>query len=106
MSGDKRVDPGELREAGEVGVRADDCQPVLECQSCDPRVTNQVASQVQIAHQPPKSLSVPATRLRYPRGGSVEPVSDEGPRVGWSEWDSQGPRVAHDAHERQQRLPG
>jgi len=49
--GAQGVQPGDLLEAGEVGIGADDAQAVLECERCERCVTDQVASQVEIAHE-------------------------------------------------------
>jgi len=50
--GAQGVQPADPLEAGEIGVGADDGQAVLECERCERCVTDQVASEVEIAHEP------------------------------------------------------
>ena len=90
VPGGQGVEPSELPEPGKVRVGTDDNQAVFEGQSGERRIADQVAPQVELAHQPPKDFTVPAARLRHPRRRGVEPVGDKRPCVGRAQRGRQG----------------
>ena len=103
---DEGVDPPEIGEASEVGVRRHERKPVLEGQRRQVGVGDQVASKLMSPDEVGEKFSVPRTRDRRPDGVRGKPVLDEAQGVLGQQGRRRRPRMGADTKEGDERLPG
>lgn len=89
-----------LGEAGEVGVEGADGDSVLDGQSGQMSVRDEVSAELAVDDQPGQDLGVPVAGMWNPGLVGVQPVGDIGPRLARTErirersWMRDGPLSA------------